>query len=42
MNVVVIEFFVLILPLLGLAIWEYLRVSRDLRESAEADDAEAD
>jgi hypothetical protein len=34
-SFVVIEFFVVVLPLLGFAIWEYLKVSRDLRKTSE-------
>lgn len=40
MNLVVIEFLLLVVPLLGLAIWEYLKVSRELRESSKPDDRE--
>lgn len=38
MNFVLLEFFVFLLPLLAFAVWEYLKVSRDLRESSDTDD----
>lgn len=38
MNIVVIELLVVVIPLLGIAIWEYIRVSRDLEEEKRRDD----
>lgn len=38
MNIVVIELLVVVIPLLAFAIWEYIKVSRDLREEKRRDD----
>lgn len=38
MNIVVVELLVVFVPLLGIAIWEYVKVSRDLAEEDRRDE----